>query len=649
MAISPGVYTKIIDLSNYVQEVPASTGFICALCDKGRDNELRFLGGRSELIGEFGEPNIQRYGKMYGQGLYEAYNFLGESGSLYFMRCLPDDATYSNLYINAIQDSTTGEVNVTLTTYDSLNSVDEIDTNLQGNTTVKPICVLYPIGRGEYYNNISVRITPQANPMIHGVYVLDIYEKQSDGDEVIIESFHVSFDASAKSSDGESAFIVDVLNTYSKILRAKMTLVDDSWTPGYSLVGRQYDSNIGNSTVVITSGSATLTDPKQNWTDWASPTSGQANYYVSCIDERGNKITGWLGPVDVNDPTKIAVYDSKDLTTATQNWIGDTTIFDASANVEYWVSGSDKEVVDAFTSSDPIALRNGSDGSLFLPNGDLSTTIATQILSQGYSGVIDDKVLDTEDIYFNLVFDCGYPADVKTEIANLVNTRRDCVAICDNSDNPTPTAALDSRNNVNTFNSKYISIFEGYNKIYDEFSGGDVWVSPNYHLSYLVPRNDRVGEVWYAVAGLNRGTPTGIKQLRYNPKRGERDQFYLNQINPLIKLNGTYVFWSQLTSQRKPSALQDLNIIRLVLYCQRALEQYCRFFIFEQNDQITWDLCKKPIVGFLNDVKNRRGLYKFSVDVGASEYEKKHKTFHVNCSLNPTRTTEKIDLNFFIH
>jgi hypothetical protein len=108
--ISPGVFTKIIDLSTFVQVVPSTIGFMCGLTRKGRDNELTFIGSRSEFISEFGEPNITEFGKNYGQGPYNAYNYLGESGSLYWIRCLPDDANYSNLRIDtklAAADATT--------------------------------------------------------------------------------------------------------------------------------------------------------------------------------------------------------------------------------------------------------------------------------------------------------------------------------------------------------------------------------------------------------------------------------------------------------------------------------------------------------------------------------------------------------------
>ena len=186
--VSPGVFTKIIDLSAFVQAVPSTIGFVSGLSRQGRDNEVLFVGGRSEFVGEWGEPDITEYGKNYGQGPYVAYNFLGEAGSLYWMRCLPDDAAYSNMRLDtklAVADAT---ASIFITYVDSLNSEAEIVTNLAQAVDTKPLAFLRPIGRGDYYNAIGVRLTQHSNPTLNDIYVLDIYEKQDDGDDVIIES-----------------------------------------------------------------------------------------------------------------------------------------------------------------------------------------------------------------------------------------------------------------------------------------------------------------------------------------------------------------------------------------------------------------------------------------------------------------------------
>ena len=645
--ISPGVYTRIIDLSNYVATQPSTVGFICALTEKGEDNTLKFVGSRAELISEFGEPNITTYGKNYGQGLYNAYNYLGESGSLYFLRCMSDDATYSNMRVDAILRAADATATIAVTYVDSVNTKAEINTNLAVDANNNPICMLYPIGRGEYYNAISVVFTAHSNPLLDGVYTMDIYEKQSDGDDVIIESFEISFDPTAMDDTGDSMWIVYILQTYSSMLRADMTLLSEEYAPGYDIAIRKYDKSIGIVSLTLT-GTASITDNKQDFTDWETdPATGNANFMVIAKDAKGNKIWGWTGLASGDDSETVAIYDARDLDTASLGWNGATAVFDTDSEINYLVKKSDPDIATAFP-GDPLPLKKGLDGALKNASGDLVTSEATSLLANGYAGTIDDNVLDYENVYFTLVFDCGYPSSVKTQLSTLVQTRRDCVAILDNGDNASYTAAMLARNNDNVFNNYFCALYEEFNKVYDIFTGQDVWFSPIYHMSYLLPRNDNVAEVWFAAAGFNRAAIDTIKELRFNPRLGQRDQMYLKQLNPIVKFNPGYTVWGQLTTQAKASALQDLNIVRLVLYCKRALEEYCRYFIFEMNDAITWSQVSGDIVEFLEDVKKRRGLYDYNVSVGASDYEIKKKTFHVNVTLNPTRVVEKIELNFFI-
>jgi len=645
--VSPGVYTKIIDLSQFVQAVPSTIGFIAALTEKGEDNVLKFIGSRSDFIGEFGEPNISTYGKNYGQGPYCAYNYLGESGALYFMRVMPDNATLSNIRIDATvmpNDSTAG---MQITYVEGLNDSDETRTNLQQDGTAFPICSLFPIGRGQWYNKISLRLTEIANPTVWDQYVLDIYERQSDGQDAIIESFIVSFDVKAKDSAGDSVWIVDILARYSSILRAEMYIDQDTdrFSAGYDENIRVYDKDLDtNVQVTLTPGSAEVLDIKQDFSDWEG--SGAGEYVIVAKDGRGIEIWGWCGTATGSDDEAITVFSEKSL--STQSWNGNTTDFDISSVIEYRIKKSYGSVTQAFVSSDPVPLKKGTDGDLLNLDGSLNTTEATTLLNQAYNGIIDDTVLDTENTYFSMVFDCGYPADVKSSISTLVQTRRDCVAIMDNGDNSTSNLAIATRNSTNTFNNYFCALYECYNKVYDPFTGQDVWFSPIYHMSYLLPRNDNVAELWFAAAGFNRAAIDTIKELRYNPRIGQRDQLYLKQLNPIVKFNPGYVVWGQLTSQAKASALQDLNIVRLVLYIKRAFEEFCRYFIFEQNDEITWSLVSGQLVEFLEVIRRKRGLTSYSVEVGATEYERKTKKFHVNVTLNPTRVVEQIELNFFI-
>ncbi len=574
------------------------------------------------------------------------------------MRLLPDDATYSNIRIDSQLAAGDATASISITYVESLNTHSEIQTNLAIAGDTKPIAFLTPIGRGDFYNSLGIRITEHSNPTLSGVYVLDIYEKQSDGDDVIIESFDVSFDPLSVDSAGDSIFIESILETYSTVLRAQMVLASGDYTSGYELVAKIYDNDIGTVTVNLTSGSATIKDNKQDFSDWETdPETGNAAYVVVAKDAKGNEIWGWMGISDsAEDDDIVKVFPDRNLTGGTQGWNGAVANFDVNSTVTYQVRESHASVASAFSSSEPVPLKKGSEGSLRTVTGTLDTAEAETLLEQGYSGIItnpitgnaEDSILDTESVYFTLVYDAGYPSDVKIAISTLCQTRRDCVGILDNGDNNTVAAALTARDNTNTFNNFYVALYESYNKVADAFTGEDVWFSPIYHMSYLIPRNDNVSEIWFAAAGFNRASIDSIKELRYNPRLGQRDQLYLKQLNPIVKFSAGYVVWGQLTSQAKPSALQDLNIVRLVLYSKRAIEQFCSFFIFEQNDAITWGEVSGAIVEFLEIIKSKRGLDNYSVEVSATDYEKKTKKFHVNIILQPTRAVEQIELNFFI-
>jgi hypothetical protein len=660
--ISPGVYSKIIDLSTFVQVVPATIGFIAGLTRKGRDNQLVFVGSRSEFMTEWGEPNINDYTKNYGQGPYIAYNHLGESGSLYWMRCLPDDATYSNLKISARLEAEDSTASISITYVDSINNTADLKTALAPGQVQKPLCILYPIGRGDYYNGLGVRFTQHSNPTLNGIYVLDIYERQSEGTDAIIESFEVSFDPYATDVSGDSIFISYVLSTYSSVLRAEMQESDGDYTSGYDLVIRTYDKDAGSVTIILEGyddirGVAfpTLRDTKQDFSDWETETeTGNANYLIIAKDGKGIEIWGWLGGAIGEENDEIVVFKERNLSVSDRGWNGDVSSF-SSSNITYEIKKARANIATPFVSAIPKPLKKGSEGSLRAATGVIDPTTAESLLEQAYSGLLTgadgnyvDSILDTDLVYFSIVYDAGYPSDVKTAISTLCNTRRDCIAIIDNGDNSTFELASSKRTAVHTFNNYYVSIYEPFNKVSDIFSGNDIWVSPVYHLSYLLPRNDNIAEIWFAAAGFNRGAIESIKELRFNPKLGQRDQMYLKQLNPICKFSAGYVVWGQLTSQAKASAMQDLNIVRLVLYAKKAIEQYCRNFIFEQNDPITWGQVAGAITDFLEVIKNRRGLDNFSIDVGATEYEKKTKTFHVNVTLQPTRVVEKIELNFYI-
>ena len=334
--------------------------------------------------------------------------------------------------------------------------------------------------------------------------------------------------------------------------------------------------------------------------------------------------------------------------------------------------------------SDPVAageqtfyLENGSLGSLITDKKLVNPQIGDQILSFAYTGLLKnpviaknvdestgnvrykqqytDNVYDLDWIYFTLVYDPGYKPDVKQAALELVDTyRRDCVLISDCGDNADYedclkyVGAVKGASDCRIWNTYLAARYEPYSRVYDKFTAKDIWVSPVYHMAKLIPQMDSLYNLWNAAAGFTRGVCSDIKELRYSPNKAQRDLLYMAQVNPIVHFPEGMTVWGNLTTQKKTSTLSDLNCVRCVLYIKRALEQYCRNYIFEMNDQATWDSIYGGISPFLDTVQANGGIQSYSLEVGATDYELKTKTCHVNVTLVPTKILEKIELNLYI-
>jgi phage tail sheath protein FI len=140
--------------------------------------------------------------------------------------------------------------------------------------------------------------------------------------------------------------------------------------------------------------------------------------------------------------------------------------------------------------------------------------------------------------------------------------------------------------------------------------------------------SDNVGELWFAPAGVRRGLISGIDGVGYvtgtlgtpttfvetNLNRGQLDNLYdfFKNINPITYFPGRgFIVFGQKTSAAAASALDRVNVVRLLMYIKRALRKGAFPFLFEPNDQITRDNLKAAVDGFLGDILIKRGLYDF--------------------------------------
>jgi phage tail sheath protein FI len=608
--LAPGVYSSIQDLSTFVETSPSTTGFIAMITESGPDNELIRVTS-SSFPKLFGEPNLNyTMNREFGMGPYVATNFLSESSNLYVIRCLPSSATYSNIYIttdDVLVPDVSGSVTDTtigcgIQSYTGLQTKMEVDTAIStgiDDTSLGGynIVSFRGLGRGEYYNNLLVDINRHPNYSVLGLrndlYIVDIYQLQ-------------------KYSNRITAGEADATNGY---LYADYSLVESfevSFDP----------------------------DAKDEITD---------SIFIEDV------VNNFSNLVRVNT-NKIILKEMARRTNL------DTGSGKLSINFAGGFQNSfDNTNALALSFGNPM--QHGDSGGIFTPYGVNTDTTSFaypgRILADAYAGILESShdttspvssVLDTENYLFDIVMDAGYPMQVKTTIAALAQQRTDCLAILDNGDHYTATAAENTRTlgDMFMFNTPYASIYEPYTRIYDVYTGSDIFVPPTFHVAKIVGFNDRTTELWYPLAGFNRAIINNIKEMRFNPTLGDREAFIMAQINPIVKFNTGYALFSQRTTYRKSSALQEIHIIRLQMYINRVLTRFCRNFIFELNDDETRSSIRKEINVILAEIKSKRGLQSYAIDTPMSEYDIKRRRITVEITLQPTRSVEQIHLKYLL-
>jgi hypothetical protein len=302
----------------------------------------------------------------------------------------------------------------------------------------------------------------------------------------------------------------------------------------------------------------------------------------------------------------------------------------------------------------PPSLEHGDDGSIYDSNGHLNWETATSLLVRAYTGQIvnpdavdpgnpyETSILDRNAYIFDLVFDAGYPRDVKNAILTLSDARyNDCFGVLDLGDNSSSKAAYEARTmeggTGTGFNSPFVALYEPFSLVYDAYMGRDLWISPVFHAARAFALTDKQFGRHYAPAGATRGSCPSIKKLRYNLDQDNayKDFFVTYNINPIIFNNRGYNIWGQSTSYLKTSKFQDINVIRMVMKIRRDLENALQDFIFELNEPITWNLMSSAIDSYLGQLVSNQALNTFKTQIYASDYDVTQHRVRVDIMLDP--------------
>jgi phage tail sheath protein FI len=206
--------------------------------------------------------------------------------------------------------------------------------------------------------------------------------------------------------------------------------------------------------------------------------------------------------------------------------------------------------------------------------------------------------------------------------------------------------------NAASFDTSYVATYWPWLKTIDPNSGQQVWVPASTMIPGVYAFNDSVAHPWYAPAGTNRGIiPTAIQTERILTQ-GNRDTLYQKNVNAIATFpNAGITVFGQKTLQKRPSALDRVNVRRLLIELKNYISQVADTFVFEQNNVITRNNFLSIVNPYLSTVQQQQGLTAFKVVMDETNNPPSvvdQNQLIGQIYLQPTRTVEFIILDFNI-
>jgi phage tail sheath protein FI len=631
--VSPGVYTEELDFSLYAARLATAIYGVVGVATKGQTNRLTLTANEGTLETNFGPaaPSIARDedGVRIGgtQGLYHMKHFLKQGSIGYFIRVAGSNLAYASVDLN------------------------NVGTYYGGYVGAVSVLRVVAITEGTYFNgNVSVQVTHVDT----NTYNLDIFEQG-----VRVETYF----------SVTQATVAGQVNGVSRLVTVEV--LDATQIPGETLdpiTARPIQ-------VALDGGNDGLYASTQGSVEYPNIKDGGGNDTLKIVSIR----EGVLG--NVNDVPLQGFYVKLDETV-----IG----LDTYLRIGAYFNGSliPGEEFTALTKAELIS--RVEDGSNFFSLVDITAglepnaaTPTNYFLTGGLtnSDVIGAQVgtvktglqimRNAELVDTNIISAPGmYHRPVVDELISIAETRQDAIALVASPFDLSVTEMVDWHNGdltpeaeipqppIAALNSSYATLVYQWVRTYDSFNDLSVWTSSEGTHASIMAFTDTTSDPWFAPAGLNRGAPTFIEDITYSPDLDEREQLYgnvgagQNAINPFVNFAGIGIaLWGQRTLQRAPTALDRVNVRRLLNVLKKTIATSSQYLVFDPNDPTLWSQWEMLVRPFLKSVQARRGLVDWEARMDATtttELLRQQNTALGRIFIQPTPTAEKIFLQFIL-
>jgi phage tail sheath protein FI len=196
--------------------------------------------------------------------------------------------------------------------------------------------------------------------------------------------------------------------------------------------------------------------------------------------------------------------------------------------------------------------------------------------------------------------------------------------------------------------TNYSATYFPWIQIRDVDNATQLYIPPTGEVVRNIALTDNVSFPWFAVAGYSRGLVKSIKAVK-KLTLDERDELYKNRINPIATFSDTgTIIWGNKTLQVRESALDRINVRRLLLRARKLISAVAVRLVFEQNDDQVRNEFLRLVNPILDAIKRERGLYDFRVTVSSDPADIDANTMRGKIYIKPTRSLEFIDVEFII-
>jgi phage tail sheath protein FI len=312
-----------------------------------------------------------------------------------------------------------------------------------------------------------------------------------------------------------------------------------------------------------------------------------------------------------------------------------------------------------FTSSIPSTtdgLFNGATGTIagganFYDN--INSTNTQGLQATDYDIAI--KLMNNKDTYrYNVLFTPGlinsiHTSQVTSIITNTIS-RGDALYVPDLTEYS--GTLNDAIGQAVSRDTSYAATYWPWVKMLDPGTGKQVWLPASTVVPGVYAYNDKVAAPWFAPAGINRGGLNTVSYAKFKLTQAQKDNLYEANINPLATLSGEgVVVFGQKTLQKESSALDRVNVRRLLIELKSYIGQLADQIVFEQNTAVTRNGFISRVTPYLEAIQQKQGLYAFKVlmdDSNNTPAVIDRNQLVGQIYIQPTRTAEFISLDFIL-